>query len=1054
MDKTDIEILLVEDNPGDADYLIELLSDERDPAFSILHVQRLSDALAEIRRRSFHVVLLDLGLPDSQGIDTLLIVRKESPLPIIVLTGLADETFALEAIKMGADDYLTKGQINPVLVTRTIRYALERRHAEEVLRESSQRLRQAIQAGRMIAWSWDAGARKLTVSDNFEEIYGRTAVTSSDEALALVHPEDREKHRSVVIDAIQTSDAYRSEFRIIRPDTGAVVWLEERGRVQKNSNGRVTRITGLAIDITERKRAEERIAHLASFPESHPSQIIETDLSGKITYVNPAARQRFSDILQRGIDHPLLTHWKSVVQSMQERNRRATSVETEISGAWFDQLFSFSPDMSRVRIYSYDITERKRAEQAVRESEERYRVIMESARDAIFTIDGESRIVLANPAAERTFGYSTREMEGKSLTMLMPERLRKPHREAVQRLAAGGKRQVPWSSIELPGLHRDGREIPLEISYGDFFREGKRFFIGIVRDVSERKKTEEKIRRSDAILKQAGQMANLGAWEIDIENQKDLNANPLLWSEQVYRIFGYEPGSVEVSNRFFFGRVHPEDRDKIMTAVTKAIELRKPYSIEHRIIRPDGEERIVYEHAEISYDDQGRPVRIVGAVQDITERRKAEEMIRYQSYHDLLTGLPNRAELMVKLGLEIAQAARNNTRLAVVHLDLDRFKVINDTLGHAIGDRVILAVAERLGGIIRQSDTLSRVGSDEFIILLADLKTPEDAARVAVQIVTGMRRLFSIDNKELYVTASIGISMFPEDSRDPEVLLSNADIAVSHVKETGRNNYQFFNRSINIRTLERLLLESNLRQTIERSQLELYYQPQVDIRTGEIICLEALVRWNHPDLGLLLPAQFIPIAEEIGFITSIDEWVLRTACAQNKAWQDAGAKRMCVTVNISSQQFQHPELIKMVRSTVGHSGLDPSYLDIEVTESTAMRDIDLAIPNLRGLNSLGINLSIDDFGTGYSSLNYLKRFPVQTLKIDQSFIRGVATDLDDQAIVKAVIAMGHNLRLKVLAEGVETREQLSFLRDSDCDEMQGFLFSEPLPAPQIRGKFS
>jgi diguanylate cyclase (GGDEF)-like protein len=408
---------------------------------------------------------------------------------------------------------------------------------------------------------------------------------------------------------------------------------------------------------------------------------------------------------------------------------------------------------------------------------------------------------------------------------------------------------------------------------------------------------------------------------------------------------------------------------------------------------------------------------------------------------------------MLKLELELAQASRRESRLAVVHMDLDRFKVINDTLGHSIGDRMILAVAERLSGTIRKNDTLARVGSDEFIILLTDLKTPDDAARMALQIVAGMRRTFPVDGKELYITASVGISIFPDDSSMPEVLLSNADIAVSHVKKMGRNNYQFFNPSINIRTLERLLLESSLRQTIERNQLELYYQPQVDIRTGKIICVEALVRWNHPDLGMLLPAQFIPIAEEIGFITTIDEWVLRTACVQNKAWHDSGNRPLCVTVNISSQQFEHPELIRLVSAVVERTGLLPGYLDIEVTESTAMRDIDLAIPNLMGLNRIGVNISIDDFGTGYSSLNYLKRFPVQTLKIDQSFIRGVATDADDEAIVKAVIAMGHNLRLKVLAEGVETEDQLSFLRDSGCDEMQGFLFSEPLPVGEIERKF-
>ena len=504
--------------------------------------------------------------------------------------------------------------------------------------------------------------------------------------------------------------------------------------------------------------------------------------------------------------------------------------------------------------------------------------------------------------------------------------------------------------------------------------------------------------------------------------------------ETIDKIKGFEAGGVDYITK-------PFEPEEVLVRVRTHLRLSELTQRLHEA-KESLEKRVEERTAELA-----RANRELQA--EIAKLRKAEETIEYQAYHDLLTGLPNRAQLMLRFEHELVQSQRNQKKLAVLHLDLDRFKVINDSLGHAVGDKVIRAVAERLRSLTRKSDTLARMGSDEFIILLADINRAEDAALFARKIIDAMQRSFPADGHELYVTASVGISMYPEDSEKAEILLGNADIAVSHVKERGRNDYQFFNPAINVRTVERLLLESSLRQSVERGELVLYYQPEVNIKTGDVMCLEALVRWRHPNLGLLLPAQFIPVAEEIGFVTAVDEWVIRNACAQNKAWHDTGFPPLCVTVNLSAQQFQQPALATMVSRIVRETGLAPGYLDIEVTESAAMRNIELAIPNLSGLHDMGVKLSIDDFGTGYSSLNYLKRFPVHTLKIDQSFIRGVSTDPDDQAIVRAVIAMGHHLKMKVVAEGVETDEQLSFLRDNDCDEMQGFLFSKPLPPQDV-----
>lgn len=1045
-----IQILLVEDNPADADYLTELLSQEREPAFSIFPVTRLSHALAALSENPFHAVLLDLGLPDSQGLDTLTAVRGRSAAPIIVLTGVADEEFALRAIKSGADDYLVKGQINSILVVRTIRYTMERRHIHEMLRENSHRLQLAIEAGRMVAWSWDAKTGRITATGNFKEILGCDPVSDAGEGLAMVHPDDRERFVAGVKKTLREGGSLSTEFRVIRPDNGEVVWIEERARVYREDAGAVSRLSGIATDITERKRTEERIAHLASFPESNPTPIIETDLEGRITYTNPAARERFPDILAKGLGHPLIADWRAVTEEMKRTGKRTVAREMSVEDVFFQQLFFYAPGMRYFRIHHYDITQRKQAEQALRESEERYRITTEAALDAIFTIDEDSNILVVNPAVERIFGYPAADVTGKPLLMLMPERFRAQHRAAVKRLVATGRRGLPWGAVELPGLHKNGREVPLEISYGEFHKEGRHYFIGIVRDITERRRVEETLRRRDAMLKQAGQMANLGAWEIEITNTRDLNAGRLRWSDQVYRIFGYEPGGMEMTIPFFLEQVHPEDRQKVREQIEKTAILRKPWSIDHRIIRADGAERIVSEQAETTFDGQDRMTRIVGAVQDITDRIQAEETIKYQTYHDLLTGLPNRAQLMVRLRLELAQHEKNQKKLAVLHIDLDRFRAINDTLGHSVGDRVIRAVTERLSGLIRKNDSLARIGSDEFVILFADVVKVQEAAVFAQRLVETMRRPFAVDGRELYTTVSVGMSIYPEDGSDAEILLKNADIAVSTVKEWGRNNFQFFNSALNRRTVERLLLENNLRQSLDRGELEVYYQPQISIKTGKMIAVEALSRWKHPDLGLLEPSQFIPVAEEIGFIGAIDEWVLKTAARQNRIWMEAGYSPLCMTVNLSAHRFQQPDLVETIKAILDEIGLEPKHIDIEITESTAMRDIERSVPNLAGLHELGIDLSIDDFGTGYSSLNYLKRFPVHKLKIDKSFIHGLSADRNDQAIVKAVIAMGHNLGLKVIAEGVETKDQLTFLENFDCDEVQGFLFSAPVPAAELK----
>ncbi len=425
--------------------------------------------------------------------------------------------------------------------------------------------------------------------------------------------------------------------------------------------------------------------------------------------------------------------------------------------------------------------------------------------------------------------------------------------------------------------------------------------------------------------------------------------------------------------------------------------------------------------------------------------KKMDEEIKHLAYHDALTGLPNRRLFTSLLTHELAQAHRRDKKMAIFFLDLDRFKDINDTMGHETGDELLKEVAVRLKSTVRECDTIARIGGDEFNIILADIDHVEVIADIARKIVECFRKTFMIAKHEFHMSTSIGISIYPDDSEEINTLLSYADIAMYHAKKEGRNNYQFYDAEINVRTIERMRMNNLLMHTVERGELAVHYQPQIDIKTKDIVGAEALVRWNHPEMGLLDAAQFIPLAEETGFVASIDEWVLRTVCKQVKLWQDAGLPA-CVTVNLSARQLQSPQLVYKISQIFDETGVLPDCLSLEITESVAMHNIERTAERLKELSEMGISIYIDDFGTGYSSLNYLKRLPVECLKIDKSFIRDIAGDPDDRTIISAVTAMAHKMRLRVIAEGVETQEQFSFLRFAGCDEVQGFLFSRPMPA--------
>jgi diguanylate cyclase (GGDEF)-like protein/PAS domain S-box-containing protein len=448
------------------------------------------------------------------------------------------------------------------------------------------------------------------------------------------------------------------------------------------------------------------------------------------------------------------------------------------------------------------------------------------------------------------------------------------------------------------------------------------------------------------------------------------------------------------------------------------------------------------------YDASGNVAGVIGLVRDITERKTAEQQIEYQAYHDALTGLANRRLFQEHLTLALALAGRRRRLVAVLFLDLDHFKLVNDTLGHTLGDALLREVGVRLKRAVREGDTVARVGGDEFTIVLQDLEKKEDAASVAQKVIHAVSEPVVIDGHRLYVTTSVGVTVFPDDGEDAETLLKNADNAVYRAKAQGRNTYEMSTAELNQSMHDRLALESGLHQAMERSEFEIYYQPQIDVRSMRVIGMEALLRWNHPSRGVLAPASFMTAAEERGFIVLIGDWALRTACRQAMEFRSFG-NDFRVAVNLSARQFHDDSLVESVRLALHDSGLDPHCLELEITESVAMQDLELTLRVLAALHDSGVSIAIDDFGTGHSSLSYLKRFPIDALKIDKSFVEDLPDGFEDAAIVRSVIQLAEGLNLRVVAEGVETREQLDFLVQHNCTEVQGYYFAYPQPAARM-----
>ncbi len=668
------------------------------------------------------------------------------------------------------------------------------------------------------------------------------------------------------------------------------------------------------------------------------------------------------------------------------------------------------------------------------------KAVLEQAADAIEITDAESRILYVNPAFEQITGFRQEEAVGKTPAELL--RSGQHDDSFYEEIAANISAGKVWQGSYL-GKRKDGSIYPQEATIFPIHNKNGQItnYVALKRDISDRKRTQEKLGNSLSLLQATfeatadGILVTNGQGNILNFNQRFAE----LWQQSTHPSIAWDEfHDLQFIARFlkkpdlFLGRVQ-ELYAQPQIESHDILDLKDGRYIEGRSCPQRLGDSVI-----------GR----VWSFRDVTERLQTEAQIRYQACHDLLTGLPNRKFFNDRLAKALLQAIQAQKLLAVMFLDLDRFKLINDSLGHAAGDQLLQEVARRIRGCLRRQDLVARWAGDEFTLLLPDLSEAEDAVIVAQKILHAMKPDFNLEGHTLHVSSSIGIAVYPNDGEDAETLLKNADAALYRAKDSGRNGYHLYTSAINSETSEWLTLESHLHRALQRQEFVLYYQPQINVVTGEITQMEALIRWQHPEMGLVSPAKFIPLAEENGLIVPIGEWVLRTACAQNCRWQAAGLPPIRVAVNLSARQLRQPNLVEMIARALQETRLAPRYLELEITETTVMKNVELTKTILHTLNQMGVSTAMDDFGTGYSSLGYLKNFPFNTLKIDQSFVRDLTTDPNDKAIVAAIIAMGRVLNLKLVAEGVETKVQEHTLLSLDCEEMQGFLFSSPLSAEE------
>ena len=685
------------------------------------------------------------------------------------------------------------------------------------------------------------------------------------------------------------------------------------------------------------------------------------------------------------------------------------------------------------------ITGCQRAEEVLQRSEAQYRLLFESNPIPMWVFDRNTlRFLAVNPAAIRQYGYTEQEFLAATIADIRPA-------EDIPALLADVKKRE--SGLQEPGIWRhrkkNGSLFDVEVVTHQIVYRGLDAVMVAANDITVRKQAETAMLQAEQKYRSIFENAVVGIF------QASVHGRPLSVNRAMAQMHGYDSPeellqAVSNAAQLF---VDPSRMAELHKAAMTGARV---HNAEVEIYCRDHSRRWILVNLQAERDAAGNILFINGTTEDITARKVAEERVQFLAYFDALTGLPNRALMRDRLAQAMASARRKHERVAVLFLDLDRFKLINDSLGHTVGDLLLKEVAARIKGCTRECDTVARIGGDEFVVVLTGV---HEASEIASRVAASLSDTFEVKGHSLATSCSIGISLFPDHGNDGETLIKYADQAMDSAKESGRNAIRFFSSEMNRRLTERAALENDLRRALDREEFFLVYQPQIETASGELAGFEALLRWRHPDLGLVPPDKFIGIAENTGLILPIGEWVIHAACTQARAWLDQGLLRVPVAVNVSAVQFRQSEFCEVIKRALARSGLPPQFLELELTESLLLTNQDVMLSVLQELRELGLKLAIDDFGTGYSSLSYLKQFRVNKLKIDRSFIREVTTNADDAAITTAIIHMAKNLNLTVVAEGVEDKSQFDFLRALKCDEIQGYYFSRPETASAIAEKF-
>jgi diguanylate cyclase (GGDEF)-like protein/PAS domain S-box-containing protein len=683
---------------------------------------------------------------------------------------------------------------------------------------------------------------------------------------------------------------------------------------------------------------------------------------------------------------------------------------------------------------------------AGRRAELRLEMLMDHAGDSLIVVESDGTIDSINAAAETLFGWRMEELSGKPFTTLLPPEMHLDDLLESAEVSAGGI--VGSGARELRGLRKDGSTFPLELSTTEVRLEGQRLFVGIGRDITERKLTEAALRESEERLRAIA--ANVPGMVFQRVLRSDGSLAFSYVSEGCRAILGLGPEQLMDNPQLFLSLIPESDRPGFLAGLGRSARTMEPFDEEISVPGSDGRRHWLRGQSRPTLRSGGDVV-WDGVMLDVTDRKQAEQRLSFLAYFDPLTRLPNRTAFLERFAAAREAAVRDQTMLAVVSIGLDRLGIINATMGHGIGDQVLMAASDLLRAAVSTSDVIARTSGDRFLVLITGLGSKREAMEALERLRTSAHATVAAAGHEFDVSAAMGAALYPRDGEDSETLIRNADAALQLAKAQGPASLQIFTKEISARAAKTLSLQTRLRRAIEHGELTAHYQPQVDLSCGEIVGMEALVRWNSPDLGMVSPADFIPVAEESGLIDGVCEFMLGECTRQNKQWQDEGLPAIPVAVNVSGRQFQYAKrLLSACERSLVDNRLDSRWLEVELTESSAMRDADNAIAVVNQLKDMGIACSIDDFGTGYSSLSVLKRFPITKLKIDRSFVLDVTTDPNDAAIVDAIIAMAKALKLKVVAEGVENQEHLDFLRDLGCDQIQGYFFSRPLPAEGMR----